>query len=145
MGDGPASEAANRALFARVFTVYAERRFDVWAVRWGRKYVGHAEIKPTETVAGHEIIYALAPAAWGRGLGTELAETLVSYGFHQLDLAEVHATVASPNTASLALLAKIGFGHVRDITNDDGSITRVLTRRRSSPIAPRDHRDGGAV
>jgi RimJ/RimL family protein N-acetyltransferase len=132
MGDGPAPEEANRKLFWRVFAVYAEHRFDVWAVRRGGQYVGHAEIKHTETVAGYEIIYALAPTAWGTGLGTELAATLVEYGFGTLGLTEVHATVAAPNHASLAVLQKLGFVPVRDITNDGGSVTRVLTRGRDA-------------
>ncbi|MFD9483899.1 GNAT family N-acetyltransferase [Streptomyces sp. NPDC059991] len=128
MGDGPASEADDRALFGRIFTkVYAEERFDVWAVRRNGRLVGHAEIKPTDVVDGHEIIYALAPDAWGSGLGLEVARAIVAHGFDTLGLTEVHATVAAPNTASLAVLAKMGFGHVRDITEDDGSTTRVLT------------------
>ncbi len=130
IGDGPASEAEDRALFGRIFTkVYAQDLFDVWAVRRDGLLIGHAEIKPTDQVQGHEIVYALTPTAWGSGLGTELAEAIVAYGFDVLGLAEVHATVAAENTASLALLERIGFEHVRDIVEDDGSITRVLTRR----------------
>lgn len=65
MGDGLATEAADRALFGRIFTkVYAQALFEVWAVRRGEHLIGHAVIKPTEIVAGHEIIDALAPAAW---------------------------------------------------------------------------------
>ncbi|RII20560.1 Acetyltransferase (GNAT) family protein [Streptomyces sp. YIM 130001] len=129
MGDGPDTEAADRAMFGRIFTkVYAQDLFDVWAVRLDGRLIGHAEIKRTDAVAGHEIIYALTPAAWGSGLGTELARALVSYGFGTLGLTEVHATVAAPNEASLALLSRIGFEHVRDIQEEDGSTTRVLTR-----------------
>ncbi|OAR27038.1 acetyltransferase [Streptomyces sp. ERV7] len=132
MGDGTASEADDRALFGRIFTkVYAEDRFDVWAVRRDGRLVGHAEIKRTDEVEGHEIIYALAPDAWGSGLGREVARALVTHGFDTLGLTEVHATVAEPNRASLAVLDKLGFAHVRDITEDDGSTTRVLTRTRS--------------
>jgi RimJ/RimL family protein N-acetyltransferase len=130
MGDGPSPEADDRALFGRVFEVYAKDLFDVWAVRRDGRLVGHAEIKRTDTVDGYELIYALAPAVWGAGLGTELAEAIVAYGFHTLGLAEVHATVAAPNQASLTVLGRIGFTHVRDIEKDDGSTTRVLTRRR---------------
>ncbi|GAA2277308.1 hypothetical protein GCM10010430_73970 [Kitasatospora cystarginea] len=130
MGDGPSTEAEDRALFGRIFTkVYAKDLFDVWAVRRDGRYVGHAEIKPSEEVQGHEIVYALTPDAWGSGLGRELAETIVAHGFGTLGLTEVHATVAAPNSASLALLEKIGFEHVRDIAEDDGSTTCVLTRR----------------
>ncbi|MEU2076413.1 GNAT family N-acetyltransferase [Streptomyces sp. NPDC013489] len=130
MGDGTASEEEDRALFGRIFSkVYARELFAVWAVRRDGVLVGHAEIKPSEDVGGHEIVYALAPAAWGSGLGTEVAEALVGHGFGTLGLAEVHATVAAANTASLRLLGRIGFEHVRDLTEDDGSTTRVLTRR----------------
>ncbi|MEV1290166.1 GNAT family N-acetyltransferase [Micromonospora sp. NPDC049679] len=130
MGDGPVPEAENRALFGRVFTkVYAQNLFDVWAVREDGRHIGHAEIKASTEVDGHEIIYALAREAWGRGLGSEIAEALIRYGFEVLGLSEVHATVAASNTGSLALLAKLGFVHVRDITEQDGGTTRVLTRR----------------
>ncbi|MFD6228891.1 GNAT family N-acetyltransferase [Streptomyces sp. NPDC060232] len=136
MGDGPTTEAEDRALFGRVFSkVYAEELFDVWAVRRDGRLVGHAEIKRTDEVDGHEIIYALAPEAWGCGLGTEIAEAVVAYAFDRLGLTEVHATVAAPNTASLSLLTRIGFAHVRDVREDDGSTTRVLTRRREQAAA----------
>ncbi|MFI5490770.1 GNAT family N-acetyltransferase [Micromonospora echinaurantiaca] len=127
MGDGPLTAEEAGALFGRVFSkVYAADLFDVWAVRHDSRYVGHAEIKRTDQVAGHEIIYALAKPAWGGGLGTELARALVRYGFDTLDLSRVYATVADANHASLALLGKLGFAHERDIVEDDGSVTRVL-------------------
>lgn len=133
MGDGPATEAEDRALFGRIFTkVYAQDLFDVWAVRRKGLFVGHAEIKPTDLVQGYEIVYALTPDVWGSGLGGELAEAIVAHGFGTLGLAEVHATVAATNGASLAVLNRIGFEHVRDITEEDGSTTRVLTRRRAA-------------
>jgi RimJ/RimL family protein N-acetyltransferase len=132
MGEGTSSEAHDRALFGRVFTkVYAENLFDVWAVRRDGRLVGHAEIKRTDEVAGHEIIYALTPDVWGLGLGRELAEAIIAYGFDTLGLDKVHATVAAANEASLTLLDKLGFKHVRDITEDDGTTTLVLTRGRN--------------
>jgi RimJ/RimL family protein N-acetyltransferase len=134
MGDGPEPEEANRALFHRVFTkVYDTGAFDVWAVRENGVMIGHAEIKPTEESGGHELIYALAHAAWGRGLGTELAKAICAYGFEKLGLSEVHATIAEANSASLAVMKKLGFEHVRDKIEDDGSVTKVLTLKRAAP------------
>ncbi|MFJ2027289.1 GNAT family N-acetyltransferase [Streptomyces sp. NPDC087897] len=131
MGDGPSTEAEDRALFERVFTkVYARDLFDVWAVRRDGRLIGHAEIKRTDAVDGHEVVYALTPAVWGSGLGTELAQAVVAHGFGALGLSEIHATVAAENKASLTLLERIGFEHVRDVEEDDGSTTRVLTRHR---------------
>ena len=76
----------------------------------------------------------------GAGLGTELAEAIVAHGFATLRLTEVYATVDPANKASLTLLDGIGFEHVRDMNEDDGSTTRVLIRRRAasnkSPLAP---------
>ncbi|MFC5824171.1 GNAT family N-acetyltransferase [Nonomuraea insulae] len=132
MGDGPATEAEDRALFGRIFTkVYAQDLFDVWAVRRNGLYIGHAEIKPTDVTQGYEIIYALTPDVWGAGLGRELAEAIVAYGFDTLGLTEVHATVVESNGASLTVLSRIGFEHVRDIAEGDGSTTRVLTQSRA--------------
>lgn len=132
MGDGPATEAEDRALFGRVFSkVYAQDLFDVWAVRRNGLLIGHAEIKPTDVAQGYEIIYALSPDVWGSGLGTELAEAIGAHGFDTLGLPEVYATVAASNSASLAVLNRIGFEFVRDITEEDGSTTHVLTRRRA--------------
>ncbi|MEU6426743.1 GNAT family N-acetyltransferase [Microbispora sp. NPDC046973] len=134
MGDGPATEAEYRALFGRIFTkVYAQDLFDVWAVRRDGRFAGHAEIKPAKVAEGYEIIYALTPDMWGSGLGRELAGAIVAHGFGALGLTEVYATVAAPNSASLAVLGGIGFEHVRDIAEDGGGTTRVLRRRAAQP------------
>ncbi|MFD7864306.1 GNAT family N-acetyltransferase [Streptomyces sp. NPDC057682] len=136
LGDGRSTEAEDRALFARIFSkVYALDLFGVWIVRHEGRAVGHAEIKPSPEpeVDGHEIVYALTPSVWGKGLGTEIAEALVAHGFTALGLSEVHATVAADNAASLALLDRIGFRHVDDLAEEDGSTTRLLTRAAGAP------------
>jgi RimJ/RimL family protein N-acetyltransferase len=143
MGDGSISDEDTRALFARLFTdVYPTSRFDVWAVREGDRLVGHAEIKDTTDIDGYEIIYALSPEVWGGGLGTELARSLVSYGFEELGLSEVHATVALDNSASLALLEKVGFARVKETTSEEGGITVLLTCSRVSFESPGDSAPG---
>ncbi|MFC0003863.1 GNAT family N-acetyltransferase [Micromonospora siamensis] len=131
MGNGPMGETQARGVFDRLFSqVYPQDRFAVWAVRRDGELVGHAEIKRTDDVDGHEIIYALLPSAWGAGLGSEIARAVVAHGFDTLGLSTVYATVAADNTASLALLDRLGFRHERDVTEDDGSTTRVLARHR---------------
>lgn len=133
MGDGPQSEEENRALFGRVFThVYPTGRFDVWGVREDGRMVGHAEIKNTTDVDGYEIIYALARRAWGRGLGTELASSLVSYGFVELGLSDVYATVARENSASLVLLERLGFVRVKETPDGEDGIAVLLRCSRDS-------------
>ncbi|MCP2334558.1 MULTISPECIES: GNAT family N-acetyltransferase [Actinoalloteichus] len=131
VGDGLQTEAADRALFHRVLTdVYPTRRFDVWAVWLDGAHVGHAELKPCSRAEGHELIYALARAVWGRGLGRELVGGLLRQAFAVRRLPELHATVDVLNTRSLVVLAAAGFEAVRDFTEEGGGITRLLTVRR---------------
>ncbi len=92
--------------------------------------VGHAEVKPSpeDRIDGWEIVYALDPTVWGRGLGTEVAAALTAYAHDRLDLAVVHATVDPANEPSLAVLARVGYELVADIV-DAGEITRHLVHR----------------
>lgn len=127
MGDGPWPEEQYRTTFSRIFTHAYGREGSAWPIVRPSRRTG---IKPAKVVEGHELIYGLAPEAWGQGLGTELARTLVAYGFDALGLDQVYATVAEPNTASLGALRKVGFQHVRDITGEDGGTTLLLARER---------------
>ncbi|WP_415949005.1 GNAT family N-acetyltransferase [Streptomyces sp. KLOTTS4A1] len=127
--------AQDHALFGRIFSlIYAEDRFPVWAVRHEGRYIGHAEIKPSPEswLHGHEIVYGLTVSSWGQGFGTELATGLTTYGHEQLGLTEVHATVNAENARSLKVLERIGYLHAKDVREQDGSTTRLLTHRVAS-------------
>jgi len=60
-----------------------------------------------ETAA--EIIYALSPAAWGRGYATELARGILDWAWRHSKLERVIATIAPDNAASIAMMGKLGF------------------------------------
>ncbi|WP_334556306.1 GNAT family N-acetyltransferase [Streptomyces sp. B21-106] len=87
--------------FGRIFTkVYAQDLFDVWAVRRDGLLVGMPRSsRPTSSQATRSS--TLWPGRMGLGLGTEVAEAIVAYGFDTLALTTVHAPVAAPNKASL--------------------------------------------
>jgi RimJ/RimL family protein N-acetyltransferase len=130
MGQERQPEETIRQLFALLFSeVYANNMFDVWAVRLDGRYVGHAELKKTGNVDGHELICALVRDVWRLGLGIELSYRVIDYGFDELGLAEIHGCVNAANTRSLAMARKAGFEIVRDVTGADGTVTRVVTLR----------------
>jgi [ribosomal protein S5]-alanine N-acetyltransferase len=52
--------------------------------------------------------YVLARRSWGNGYATEAATALLRYGFDELGLRTISATCDPDNTASAAVLAKIG-------------------------------------
>jgi RimJ/RimL family protein N-acetyltransferase len=56
-----------------------------------------------------EFGYMIHPDFWGRGLGQEMAITILHHAFTAYDLREVTADVDPGNLASLRLLNKLGF------------------------------------
>ncbi|MGV9760323.1 GNAT family N-acetyltransferase [Streptomyces tricolor] len=127
MGQDLVPEPEIRTLFRAILTdVYPQRRFDVWGLWLAGTYIGHAEVKPTGNVDGHELVTALAPGYWGRGLGGEAVRGLLRHAADHLGLTEAYGMVGAENTASLALCRRLGFRHVRDVVAEDGSVTKLL-------------------
>ncbi|MGW0330793.1 GNAT family N-acetyltransferase [Streptomyces sp. NPDC003011] len=127
MGQDQAPEADLRAVFRAILTdVYPTHRFDVWGVWRQDTYIGHAEVKKTGNVDGHELILALAPDHWGQGMGTEVVRGLLRHAADNLGLKEVYGMVGAGNTASLALSRRLGFRHVRDVVGEDGTVTQMV-------------------
>jgi RimJ/RimL family protein N-acetyltransferase len=65
-----------------------------------------------------ELGYRLRPAAWGRGLATEGARTLVCRAFTSLGVDRVVATTMAVNTGSRRVLEKAGLRHVNTFFAD---------------------------
>ncbi|GLZ80315.1 GNAT family acetyltransferase [Actinorhabdospora filicis] len=119
-----------REVFRRGFDPATKPDWDIWAIWENGTFVGHGELKPSpdEHVDGHELVYAIVPGAWGRGLGTEIAEGITKYGLETLGLDAVHATVAPENEASVRLLRKIGYTDAGSWVEDDGETTLWMVR-----------------
>jgi RimJ/RimL family protein N-acetyltransferase len=84
-------------------------------------YIGHAAIRPRPTKNEEwEISYMLRTEEWGKGFATEIAQKLVEFGFDELKLNSVYATVDTDNYASIHVLEKIGLKHIRDEYDEQG-------------------------
>lgn len=55
-----------------------------------------------------QLLYALHPRAWGRGLATEAARAVVHHAFGVLGFDEIKAATDEPNRASVAVLERLG-------------------------------------
>jgi len=73
-----------------------------------------------------ELVYGLHPSAWGRGLATEAGRAVMAYAFDDLGFMEVLAATDAPNTASIAVLERLGFREWR--RTDDGPEGTVFFR-----------------
>lgn len=58
---------------------------------------------------GDEVGYVLHRDVWGQGLGTELLQALIRFGFDTLKLQQITADVDPRNAASIHMLQRAGF------------------------------------
>lgn len=106
-------EDARRALEHKLAHV-RENGFGMLAVidRESGEFLGYAGLQRLEGGKDTEVGYYLGRSAWGRGLGTELAQALVAAGFERLGLDRIVAVVRPDNEASKRVLAKAGLRYV---------------------------------
>ena len=55
-----------------------------------------------------EMLFAVAPAHWGRGYATEAGREVLRFGFEQCGLRRVVATTDTPNQRSVRVLQRLG-------------------------------------
>lgn len=55
-----------------------------------------------------DITYRLHDSAWGKGLGMELAQSLMNYGTKDLKLTNITATITPDNISSIKIANEIG-------------------------------------
>jgi ribosomal-protein-alanine N-acetyltransferase len=82
------------------------------------------KIHPTNRRA--ELGYGLGPAHWGQGYAQEAVRALLGWGFGTLNLHRVEADIDPANTASAALLTRLGFqveGRLRERWIVDGVVS----------------------
>jgi len=99
------------AFWQKLFETLYPQDFKIWAVfaKEDSRYVGHAGIYPRLTKKEDwEIIYFLCRDAWGKGFATEIARRLIKYGFNELKLTKIYATVDDDYSSSIRVLEKAG-------------------------------------
>jgi RimJ/RimL family protein N-acetyltransferase len=95
--------AASRARFA-------EDGCGLWTLtELGREeIVGFVGFRPFFDPPELQLLYGLLPSHWSRGYATEAAAAAIDYAIGVLGLDEVRAATDAPNTASMAVLARLG-------------------------------------
>jgi len=88
------------------------------------KFIGRCGLLPW-TIDGQqevEVAYTIAQAYWGQGLGTEVAQAILQYGFEQLHLSRLICLIDPENGASQKVAEKIGMTLERKVDgwNGDG-------------------------
>ena len=89
---------------------YPRNRYALAVVRRDLdELIGTVELLLTSEQDGQGVLgYVLARRSWGHGYATEAAGALLRYGFDELGLRTISATCDPDNSASAAVLEKIG-------------------------------------
>ena len=88
----------------------------IWAVlaKSDGRFIGNASIRPRPSHKNEtEVGYMLMPGEWGKGYATEIARRLIEFGFNELGLKNVYATVDIENENSIRVPEKCGMKKVR--------------------------------
>ncbi|MEH1832455.1 MAG: GNAT family N-acetyltransferase [Nostoc sp.] len=78
-----------------------------------------------------ELAYSLMTEFWGKGLATEMGETILKVGFEQLGLTEVVCFTTTTNRASQRVMEKLGFQYERNLIHAD--LHHVFYRLKALP------------
>jgi ribosomal-protein-alanine N-acetyltransferase len=89
----------------------------------GRAGLQHTDVQGVDEV---ELLYALRPEFWGRGLATEAGGALLGLAFSAASLPSVVAYTLPHNVRSRRVMEKLGFTYEREFPHEDH--TRVLYR-----------------
>jgi len=133
VGESVLTEAQAEEWWQKLFEKLYPQDFKIWAVfaKENLQYVGHAGIYPRQTKPEDwEFVYFLCRNAWGKGYATEIARRIIEYGFEELNLQKVFATVDDDHSASIRVLEKAGMKFERFEFDDDGRFSVYSIRRR---------------
>lgn len=72
------------------------------------RYAGCVELRPYPSPRSSELTYLLDPAHWGRGLAVRMAWTAIAQAFLSHEINSVIAGADLPNTASFAVMRRLG-------------------------------------
>jgi len=130
---------------------FEEERCGLWclmASREGDALVGLAGLRRFPGAREPQLVYALDPAFWGRGLATEASRAVIDYTFEELGFAELLASTDPPNAASVAVMERLG---MRFLEAGSASGHRLVfyrigradwARRRPQPAGPGERAAG---
>ena len=68
-----------------------------------------------------EVAYLLSKEYWGQGLGTEVAQAVLDYGFEHLKLSRLVCLIGRENISSIKVAKKIGMTFEKEGRGEKGS------------------------
>jgi ribosomal-protein-alanine N-acetyltransferase len=110
---GEAAARRSRAALELFVNHWAGHGFGVWAVldRATGAFIGQCGLKYLPESPEVEILYALDPPYWGRGVATEAARAALRHGFETTGLDRIVAVARPEHHASHRVMEKLGMAY----------------------------------
>lgn len=106
---------AARAAIERFELSWQERRYAPWGLFRDGWLIGHGGLNFVPEFEATEVLWALHPDAWGKGYATEMARAALAFGFETIGLASIFAITKPDNTASQAVMKRLGLSYHRNV------------------------------
>ena len=114
-GVPPNKEFIARAVAQSVANA-AETGLGMWFLEdVSTQYAGCVELQFYPSPRSAELIYLLDPRYWGQGLALRMAWTAITHAFLSSQIDSVIAGTDRPNTASLAVMRRLGMRFHKDV------------------------------
>jgi ribosomal-protein-alanine N-acetyltransferase len=109
---GPRDREGLRSELEEIAQDPRAERYDLWPVieKETGQAVGYCGLleKEVEGRPEIELIYVLAPPAWGKGYATEMGQALKRYAFEEMGIGRLIALIEPENAASERVALKLG-------------------------------------
>ncbi|MFZ0635806.1 MAG: GNAT family N-acetyltransferase [Candidatus Acidiferrales bacterium] len=118
-GGAPWSEAQTQEFVARQMRHFAGREYCLWklSLKSSGELAGFCGIQPLDGTEEIEIGWWLAKNHWGQGIATEAAREVSRDAFTRVGLERVVAIARAENSASLAVMKKLGMAYERELVH----------------------------
>jgi ribosomal-protein-alanine N-acetyltransferase len=95
--------------------MFAAKGYGLWGVRRldEEELIGFGGFWLFRDPPELEILFGVTDPLWGRGYATELAGAVARYGIRTLGMEQIRASTDVGNSASIRVLEKLGFRHVK--------------------------------
>ena len=101
------------------------------------RYAGCVELRPYPSPRSAELTYLLDPANWAQGLAVRMAWTAITHAFLSRQIGAVIAGADLPNTASFAVMRRLGMRFHKSVQYPLGDGTEYLLHRNDAGPMPR--------
>ena len=124
----------SNALADRIRHLMTQQGWGLWAValKQSDEFIGLTGLhKPTADFSFKpctEIAWRLAAPYWNQGYATEAARAAITFGFEQLNLAEIIAFTAIENQRSRAVMQRLGMQYQYDFAHPDLAVHHPLSQ-----------------